>query len=162
MPRLLLLLLVAAPGLLGAQETPRPLAEIPRSARVRVLAPSVSPKPLRATLLGTTADSLYLLRSSGRTTTLSWNAVDALELGRADHLSGALHGLGIGAVSGAVILGLISFASFEEGGGNLFCGHRDGCARVGAISGAMIGAPVGLVIGALRGRVRWRPVTLSR
>ena len=159
------LLAVASPTV-GAQGGSMPTFW--QGARLRVTSTALGPRRQVVTLLRQHADTI-VVRAKGRgdSTTLRSADISRLELSRGAHTQ-VRKGLIVGAISGALLGAVISYASYQEPD----CTSIYGCidsgiekrsteAAFGAIGGGAIGALVGAGVGAAWRVENWEyfPIT---
>ena len=106
---------------------------------------------VRGELLSFTTDRIVLARGRADRYELSDGSLLGLDVSEGrDHGQGAVLGLGIGALGGALLFGALMGAS-GSGGDCMVCSPT-----AGAAYGVTVGAPLGFLIGLLVGREQWR------
>lgn len=138
--------LVASPC--TAQDTVVPLP----GTRLRVTAPTVTPKPIVGTLLETTEREVLLAVSPSDRTPIPRAAITHVERSQGRH-GHAVKGLLIGAVVGAVVLSAINAEDPETGETAEYVWV--------ALLGAGLGALPGAGVGALARTERWAELPLA-
>jgi hypothetical protein len=145
------LLAVTSPNV-GAQTMPT----FWQGARLRVTSTALGPQRRVVTLLRQHADTIVVrVEGRGDSTTLRSADISRLELSRGAHTQ-VRKGLIVGAISGAVLGAVISYASYKEPD----CTSLYGCldsgienrgteTTLGAVAGGAIGALVGAGVGAV-------------
>jgi hypothetical protein len=127
-----------------------------QGARLRVTSTALGPQRRVVTLLRQHADTLVVrVEGRGDSTTLRSADISRLELSRGAHTQ-VRKGLIVGAISGAVLGAVISYATYKEPDCTSLYGCIDSAVEkrstetsLGAIGGGAIGALVGAGIGAL-------------
>jgi hypothetical protein len=110
------------------------------------------------TLIEASQDGIVLEQDQGRHLyRIPTEVLVGLErsLGR-DHPQGALQGLGLGILGGALALGGLAAISAEDDPSCIYFCSRGSNFLVGAVVGGAIGGGIGLVVGAAVGTARWQ------
>ncbi|MET0398528.1 MAG: hypothetical protein ABW277_17170 [Longimicrobiaceae bacterium] len=154
---LALLLWSAFPAPLIAQTAPGEGRPIPPGTRVRVTAPT----EFRGAVVGRVShaggDTLFLARGRKGPVAIPVSAITRTEVSRGvDHWQGVLRGAGTGAVTGAVLFGVLVFAS-DPNCDYCLRGRDPLAAAAGAVIGAILLTPAGAVVGGIIGTERWVP-----
>jgi hypothetical protein len=160
MPRVLSLIgaltILAAATPLRAQQSAPPI-EIRAGSRVRLDAPGIVAKPLVATVISQTRDTLKVASQDVATVAVPLDRITRLEVSRGDSRSaGAIHGmkwgLPIGIGSGVLLVALSDDCKT--------CTNQPSAG--GAIgTAAAMGAGLGAIIGAVVQHERWAPLALT-
>lgn len=137
--------------------------------RVRVTVPGpAGSERLVGTVVAQRGDTLVAQWETRDTLSAAYVALDRmlrLETSRGMRPQ-TLRGAGIGALAGAVVLGVAAAASYEgcRAGENCIdvTGGSGGAAAGGAVLGALGGGVVGAIIGSLRRSESWQRVSLER
>ena len=152
--------LIACLGLISASLASAQI--VPEGAKVRVSSPRLGEKPVLATVISASADSITL-RPFDRpiTTSMSRAELSSLQMSTGTHrpfLRYAATGLAVGAVGGA-IAGYLDYQESDSSDGwcILVC-SRQGAAGFGAVVLGTTGLVVGGLYGAFTTRDRWTTV----
>lgn len=153
-------LLAVTSATVGAQTDAMPTFW--QGARLRVTSPTLGPQRQVVTLLRQHADTM-VVRVAGRNDSTALRAADIsrLELSRGTNTQ-VRKGLIVGAVSGAVLGAVISYASYTEPDCTSLYGCLDSSIEsrsaettLGAVAGGALGALVGAGIGAIMRVENW-------
>ena len=153
LPAVALLVLTAAS--VRAQSLPVELLP-PPGTEVRAVRGTTSGRErIRGFLVSATAAQLVIGTNSGARYEIPASALLGLEVnaGRSQG-RGALKGLGFGAASAAVLVGVIAVAGGQNPGCEVACSPA-AAFSLGAVVGALLGAPLGALVGALVGSQQW-------
>lgn len=148
---------------LPAQGSPPARNPLEAGMRLRLLAPTVSPRPLVGRVLHVTSDTLVLQTKAAAPVTIPLALTEEIErsFGRS-HGRGAARGAGYGALIGGATMGAMVLAGVD------FCIYisclrRDPMGATGGfLIGAVAGVPLGGIIGALMGVEEWQLIKPTR
>jgi hypothetical protein len=151
---LLLLTIALLPRGAAAQRASEPLERVTPGTRVRLTAPSLSPRRIGGRMAGFTADTVFVIRAGTRVA-VPTAAVTRAEVSQGrDHLRGMVAGGLAGGAAGGAVGVLVGLAGESDCQYCLSSRTFEGAARAMFV-GAVLWAPAGAMFGLVRGAERW-------
>lgn len=151
---LLLLAVALLPRGGAAQRAGEPLERVTPGTRVRLTAPSLSPRRIDGRIAGLTPDTVFVIRAGARVAVPTAAVTRAEVIQGRDHLRGMVVGGLAGAAAGGAAAVLVGLAGESDCHYCLSSRTLPGAARAMFV-GAVLTAPAGAMVGLVRGSSRW-------